>query len=60
MNNMAQLGRLAAQAVKAAQDADERKWPKSKGSLDDIVGHADDANSSDPGDGDDISGDISD
>ena len=59
MSTIAQLGRLAAQEVKAAEDDD--RWPKSKGSLDDIVGHADDANSSDPDDGDDdSSGDIGD
>ena len=58
MSTIAQLGRLAAQEVKAAEDDD--RWPKSKGSLDDIVGHADDANSSDPDDGDDTDGDIGD
>lgn len=44
---------------KTAKDK-KRRWPKSQGSLDDIVGHADDANSSDPDDGDDSSGDIGD
>jgi hypothetical protein len=65
MNTIAQLGRLAAQEVKAAEDDD--RWPKSKGSLDDIVGHADDSpngpndDSDDSGDaGDDSGGDIGD
>lgn len=54
---MAQLGRLAAQEVKAAEDDD--RWPKSKGSLDDIVGHADDSPNG-PNDDSDDSGDDSD
>ena len=57
MNLMAQLGRLAAQEVKAAEDDD--RWPKSKGSLDDIVGHADDSPNG-PNDDSDDSGDDSD
>jgi hypothetical protein len=62
MSIIAQLGRLAAQEVKAADDDD--RWPKSKGSLDDIVGHADDSpngpNDDSDDSGDDSSGDIGD
>lgn len=60
MNRQEVLARLSALYVIKAAVAKERRWPKSRGSLDDIVGHADDANSSDPDDGDDTDGDIGD
>ena len=70
MNRQEVLARLSALYVIKAAAAKERRWPKSRGSLDDIVGHADDSpngpndDSDDTGDagdaGDDSGGDIGD